>query len=111
MSFFGACPGFTVLVFPRVTILALQHRAVRRDNFLLTLWCKPEANKPGTSLHQAVALCGAWEHGIDHCVLIKHLQTCSAPSVSTVLPSLGTRALNREVWHPQHEPDLLPKLA
>ncbi len=39
--------------------LALQHRAVVREKFLLTLWCKPEVNKLETSLRKFVALCGA----------------------------------------------------
>ncbi len=80
-----------MLVFPQVTNLASQHRAVIREKLLLTLWCIPEANKQGTSLHQAVALCGAsllkgtqlpqlYLQGI-HCMQSQHLV------LNTALPS------------------------
>ena len=48
-----------VFVFPWVINVSSQHPTVIREKFLLTLWCKPEANKLETSLHQAAVLCGA----------------------------------------------------
>ena len=45
-------------MFPWVTNIALQHCTVIQEKSLLMLWCKPEAKKLGTSLHQAVVLCG-----------------------------------------------------
>ncbi len=55
----GGSSGITLLMSHGLPNLASQQHAVIREKFLLTLWCKPEANKMGTSLHQVVALCRA----------------------------------------------------
>ncbi len=52
--FWGLVQDHTVLVSNRLLNLTSQQRTVIREKFLLTLWCKPEVNKLGTSLHQAV---------------------------------------------------------